>query len=86
MSEVVINLNEDQRFLIEDPNSDAVIMVDRVTILPVANQIIYSGYSFDVDYEKMDFTSRRKVQMLLNTKVEAVFGDDDEGGERDART
>lgn len=74
MSEVVINLNEDQRFLIEDPNSDAVIMVDKVTVLPVANQIIYSGYSFDVDYEKMDFANRRRVQVVLNTKVEAVFG------------
>ena len=73
MSEVVINLNEDQRFLIEDPNSDAVIMVDRVTILPVANQIIYSGYSFDVDYEKMEFTNRMKVQMVLNTKFETLF-------------
>ncbi|WP_309479424.1 hypothetical protein [Brevibacillus agri] len=73
MSEVVINLNEDQRFLIEDPNSDAVIMVDRVTILPVANQIVYSGYSFDVDYEKMDFANRRKVQMVLNTEFETLF-------------
>lgn len=73
MTEVVLKLDEDQRFLIEDPDSVAVIMVDQVTILPVANQIVYSGYSFDVDYEKMDFASRRKVQMVLNTKFEAVF-------------
>lgn len=73
MTETVLNLEESQRFLIEDPNSDAVIMVDRVTILPVANQIIYSGYSFDVDYEKMEFTNRMKVQMVLNTKFETLF-------------
>lgn len=77
MNEVEVSLNEDQRFLIEDPDSVAVIMVDKVTILPVANQIVYSGFSFDVDYEKMDFTGRRKVQMVLNTKVETVFGEDD---------
>ena len=76
MAEIVLNLEESQRFLIEDPDSGAVIMVEQVTILPVANQIVYSGYSFDVDYEKMDFTSRRKVQMVLDTKVESVFGED----------
>ncbi len=31
-----------------------------VTILTVANEIIYSGFSFDVDYEKMGFTKRQK--------------------------
>jgi len=77
MTEIVLNLNESQRFLIEDPDSVAVIMVDQVTIHPVANQIVYSGYSFDVDFEKMDFTSKRKVQMVLNTKTEAVFGEED---------
>lgn len=77
MTDIVLKLDESQRFLIEDPNSVAVIMVDQVAILPVANQIVYSGYSFDVDYEKMDFSSRRKVQMVLNTKVDAVFGEDD---------
>ncbi|MGG3012275.1 hypothetical protein ABEO98_22675 [Brevibacillus parabrevis] len=77
MTEVEVILNEDQRFLIEDPDSVAVIMVDTVTILPVANQIIYSGYSFDADYEKMDLTNRRKVQVVLNAKVEAVFGEED---------
>lgn len=76
MTEIVLNLEESQRFLIEDPDSVAVIMVDQVTILPVANQIVYGGYSFDVDYEKMDFTSKRKVQMVLNTEVEAVFGEE----------
>lgn len=75
MTEIVLNLEENQRFLIEDPDSVAVIMVDQVTILPVANQIVYSGYSFDVDYEKMDFTTRQKVQMVLNTKVDAVIGE-----------
>jgi hypothetical protein len=45
MTEIVLNLEESQRFLIEDPDSVAVIMVDQVTILPVANQIVYSGYS-----------------------------------------
>lgn len=77
MTEVEVSLNEDQRFLIEDPDSVAVIMVDKVTILPVANQVVYSGYSFDVNYEKMDFTKRRKVQMVMNTKLETVFGEDD---------
>ena len=77
MTEVVLNLNESQRFLIEDPDSVAVIMVDQVTILSVANQIVYSGYSFDVDFEKMDFTSKRKVQIVLNTKTEAVIGEED---------
>ncbi|WP_281868290.1 hypothetical protein [Brevibacillus parabrevis] len=77
MTEVEVSLNEGQRFLIEDTDSVAVIMVDKVTILPVANQIIYSGYSFDVDYARMDFASRRKVQMVMNTKLEAFFGEDD---------
>ncbi|GIO08951.1 hypothetical protein J31TS6_49790 [Brevibacillus reuszeri] len=77
MNEVEVSLNEDQRFLIEDPDRVAVIMVDNVTILPVANQVVYSGYSFDVNYEKMDFTKRRKVQMVMNTKLETVIGEDD---------
>jgi hypothetical protein len=77
MTEIVIELDESQRFLIEDPDSVAVIMVEKVTILPVANQIVYNGFSFDVDYGKMDFTSRRKVRMVLNTKLETVFGEED---------
>ena len=77
MNEVEVSLNEDQRFLIEDPDSVAVIMVDKATILPVANQVVYSGYSFDVDYKKMDFTNRRKVQLVMNTKLETDFGEDD---------
>jgi len=52
MTEDIVNLNESQRFLVEDPDSIAVIMVDQVTILPVTNQIVYSGFSFDVDYER----------------------------------
>lgn len=76
MTEIVLNLAESQRFLIEDTDSGAVIMVDQVTILPIANQIVYNGYSFDVDYEKMDFTSRRKIQMVLNTKVDTVFSEE----------
>ncbi|CAI8779032.1 hypothetical protein EMIT07CA2_10230 [Brevibacillus sp. IT-7CA2] len=55
-----------QRFLIEDPESVAVIMVDQVTILPIANQVVYSGYYFNVDYMKMEFSNRRKVQMVFN--------------------
>ncbi|BAH44534.1 hypothetical protein BBR47_35570 [Brevibacillus brevis NBRC 100599] len=77
MTEVEVILNKEQRFLIEDPDSVAVIIVDKVTILPVANQVVYSGYSFDVNYEKMEFTNRRKVQMVMNTKLETFFGEDD---------
>jgi hypothetical protein len=77
MTEIVLELDENQGFLIEDPDSVPVIMVDQVTILPVANQIVYNGFSFDVDYGKMDFSRRRKVQMVLNTKVDAVFGEED---------
>ncbi|MED1801337.1 hypothetical protein [Brevibacillus porteri] len=60
MTEIVLELDENQRFLIEDPDSVSVIMVDQITIHPVACQIVYSGYSFNVDYEKMDFTNRKK--------------------------
>ena len=77
MTEIVLHLDESRRFLMEDPDSVAVIMVDQVTILPVANKITYHGYYFDVDYTSMDFTRRRKVQMVLNTKVESVFGEED---------
>jgi len=77
MTEIVLNLDENQRFMMEDPDSVAVIMVDQVTILPVANQIVYSGYYFDVDYESMNFTNRRKVQMVLDTKLRDVFSEED---------
>ncbi|MBY0085574.1 hypothetical protein HP567_010025 [Brevibacillus sp. M2.1A] len=40
MTEIVLELDENQRFLIEDPDSVSVIMVDQVTILPVANHIM----------------------------------------------
>ena len=77
MTEVVVNLDEEQRFAIEDPDSVSMILVDQITIHPVACQIIYSGYSFNVDYEKMDFTNRKKVNMVLDTTLNVIYGEDD---------
>lgn len=77
MSGIVIKLDGSQRFLMEDPDSVAVIMVDQMTIHPIANQVVYSGYYFDIDYLEMDFSNKRKVQMVFNAKLDAVFGEEE---------
>ncbi|TQR29415.1 hypothetical protein [Brevibacillus brevis] len=77
MTEIVVKLEESQRFVMEDPDSLAVIMVDQITILPTASQIVCNGYYFDIDYERMNFANRRKIQMVLDTKLRDVFNEED---------
>lgn len=53
------------------------MIVDQIVLCPIANQINYCGYAFDVDYEEAELTNKQKVRMIFSTKLElALTGGD----------
>ncbi|MCR8982288.1 hypothetical protein [Brevibacillus laterosporus] len=76
-ADIVVDLDERQRFVTKDPESLRIVIVDQIVLCPIANQINYCGYAFDVDYEEAELTNKQKVRMIFSTKLElALTGGD----------
>ncbi|CAI6024691.1 hypothetical protein PAECIP112173_00395 [Paenibacillus sp. JJ-100] len=75
--DIVIELTPEQRFWIESKVDGSLFLVKSLTIIPVANQITFTGKSFGIDYEDMKVESETAAHMSLDYEERALYSDDD---------
>lgn len=78
MKDITIELNPDQRFLLEVENDGSLMMVDKITIFPHCTQMTVEGVWFNLDYEDMKIdASKGRHYMQISMEQDTTWSDEE---------